>query len=120
MDVGSLNEQMTGLLIQHLALHGTERICLSPGLPSPALALAASKARVRCDTHFDERGLGFYALGCAKGSGKPVALLVTSGTAVGNLMPAIMEASNDHVPLILITADRPQELRDCSANQTCD
>jgi 2-succinyl-5-enolpyruvyl-6-hydroxy-3-cyclohexene-1-carboxylate synthase len=120
MDVGSLNEQMTALLVEHLVAHGIERFCLSPGSRSTALALAISKAKVRCDTHFDERALGFYALGCAKGSGKPVALLVTSGTAVGNLMPAVMEASNDHVPLILITADRPQELRDCSANQTCD
>jgi len=121
MDVGSYNEKMTALLIEHLIAQGVDRFCIAPGSRSTALALAvAQNPRAQADIHFDERGLGFYALGRAKGSRKPVALIVTSGTAVGNLLPAVMEASNDHVPLILITADRPQELRECSANQTCD
>jgi len=121
MDVGLQNEKMTALLIEHLIAQGVERFCIAPGSRSTALALAvAQNPRAQADIHFDERGLGFYALGRAKGSRKPVVLIVTSGTAVGNLLPAVMEASNDHVPLILLTAYRPQELRYCSANQTCD
>jgi 2-succinyl-5-enolpyruvyl-6-hydroxy-3-cyclohexene-1-carboxylate synthase len=125
MDVGLHNEKTTAFLIDQLIAHGVKRFCLSPGSRSTALALAVAKAahkhpHIRCDTHYDERGLGFYALGFAKGSKEPVALIVTSGTAVGNLLPAVMEASNDHVPLLLLTADRPEELQDCSANQTVD
>jgi 2-succinyl-5-enolpyruvyl-6-hydroxy-3-cyclohexene-1-carboxylate synthase len=121
MDVGLHNEKMAALLIEHLIAQGVERFCLAPGSRSTSLALAAAhNSHAHCDIHFDERGLGFYALGVAKGSRRPTALIVTSGTAVGNLLPAVMEASNDHVPLVLITADRPQELRECSANQTLD
>ncbi len=121
MDVGLHNEKMAALLIEHLIAQGVERFCLAPGSRSTSLALAAAhNSHAHCDVHFDERGLGFYALGLAKGSRRPVALIVTSGTAVGNLLPAVMESSNDHVPLVLITADRPQELRECSANQTLD
>lgn len=121
MDAGSLNEKRTALLIDHLIAQGIDQFCLSPGSRSTSLALAvAEHPRAQSDVHFDERGLAFYALGKAKGSRKPVAIIVTSGTAVGNLLPAVMEASNDHVPLIVITADRPNELRNCSANQTCD
>ena len=93
----------------------------SPGSRSTPLAVAlAEETRIPYTTHFDERGLGFYALGLSKGYGQPVGIIVTSGTAVGNLLPAIMEAWHDHVPLILLTADRPPELRDCGANQTTD
>lgn len=120
MDVGLHNEKTAVFLIDQLIAHGIEHFCLSPGSRSTALALAVAHSKVRCDTHYDERGLGFYALGIAKGSKKPVAIITTSGTGTGNLLPAVMEASNDHIPLVLLTADRPQELRDCSANQTTD
>ena len=108
------------LLIQQLVTHGVETFCVAPGSRSSPLALAIARHAKESIVHFDERGLAFFALGIAKATKKSVALLVTSGTAVGNLLPAVMEASNDHIPLILLTADRPAELRDCSANQTID
>jgi 2-succinyl-5-enolpyruvyl-6-hydroxy-3-cyclohexene-1-carboxylate synthase len=76
--------------------------------------------QVKTHVHFDERGLGFYALGLAKAIHAPVTLLVTTGTAVANLLPAIMEAHLSRVPLLILTADRPPELRDCGSNQTAD
>lgn len=108
-------------LIDQLIFQGVQDFCLAPGSRSTPLVLAvANHLRARSHIHFDERGLGFYALGCAKASKKPIALIVTSGTAVGNLLPAVMEAKHDCVPLILLTADRPPELRDCGANQSCN
>lgn len=114
------NATWSKLIIHQLYKHGVHHFCLAPGSRSTPLAVAVPEEGVPYSTHFDERGLGFYALGLAKGSGRPVAIIVTSGTAVGNLMPAVMEAWHDHVPLIVLTADRPPELRDCSANQTTD
>ncbi len=68
-------------------------------------------------THFDERGLGFLALGLAKSSQSPVAVIVTSGTAVANLLPAVAESKLTKEKLVLLTSDRPIELVDCGANQ---
>jgi 2-succinyl-5-enolpyruvyl-6-hydroxy-3-cyclohexene-1-carboxylate synthase len=85
------------------------------------LAIAAKEhLEAKCVVHFDERGLGFYAMGCSKGSQKPTVLITTSGTAVANLVPSCMEAYHSKTPLILLTADRPQELRQCGANQTTE
>lgn len=121
MNIGEWNERFAREIVEQLIEQGVELFCISPGNRSTPLAYAiASNPRARRVVHFDERGLGFIALGAAKASQKPVALLVTSGTAVGNLYPAVMEASLDHVPLILLTSDRPPELRDTKANQTCD
>lgn len=69
--------------------------------------------------HFDERALAFVALGAAKASQKPAVIITTSGTALGNLFPAVMEAFTCHIPLIIVSADRPYELCACGANQTC-
>ncbi|MDR2539305.1 MAG: 2-succinyl-5-enolpyruvyl-6-hydroxy-3-cyclohexene-1-carboxylic-acid synthase [Chlamydiales bacterium] len=108
-------------LIDQLIKQGVQDFFLAPGSRSTPLILAvANHVKARSYIHFDERGLAFYALGFAKARKKPVALIVTSGTAVGNLLPAVMEAKHDFVPLILLTADRPPELRDCGANQSCD
>lgn len=105
-------------LIDELVAQGVQHLCLAPGSRNLPLAVAAAgQPLLHITVHFDERALGFFALGIARASRKPVALLVTSGTAVGNLMPAVMEAHHDSLPLLLITADRPPELRHCGANQ---
>ncbi len=108
-------------LIDQLIQQGVRSFCLAPGSRStPLVQAAASHPKAKIHVHFDERGLGFFALGLAKAEQNPVALIVTSGTAVGNLTPSVMEASHSYTPLILLTADRPQELRDTGANQTTD
>ena len=105
----------------HLVRQGVRKVCLSPGSRSSLLASAAAREpKLEKFIHFDERAMAFHAYGYAKGSKSPVAIITTSGSAVGNVFPSIMEASHDHVPLIVLTADRPHELQDCMANQTCD
>ena len=120
-DTGTLNELWTRLIIKELIHHGIRSFCISPGARSTPLTVAANSHPLsETFVHYDERGMAYHALGYAKGSGQPVALIVTSGTAVGNLLPAVMEAYHDNVPLIVLSADRPPELRDCGANQTTD
>ena len=120
-DLGSFNLHRANLVIETLLAQGVKYFCLSPGSRSTPLMLAISKLpkELIC-VHFDERGLGFHALGFAKASNSPVAILVTTGTAVANLLPAVAEASASKIPLIILSADRPPELRDCGANQTMD
>ena len=103
-------------IIDQLVQQGVRHFCMAPGSRCTPLVQAATNLHV----HFDERGTGFQALGMAKASGEPAAIIVTSGTAVGNLLPAVMEAHHSCIPLILLTADRPFELRDCGANQATD
>ncbi len=108
-------------IIKTCVNQGVSHFCFAPGSRSTPLIVALAKTEgVQVHTHFDERGLAFFALGLAKKEEKPVAVITTSGTAVGNLLPAVMEASASHIPLILLTADRPFELRACGANQTID
>jgi 2-succinyl-5-enolpyruvyl-6-hydroxy-3-cyclohexene-1-carboxylate synthase len=99
-----------------------EEVFLSPGSRSQSLAIAAQQLhdanRMLLRVRIDERSMAFTALGVAKASGRPVAIITTSGTAVANLLPAVLEASHSGVPLILLTADRPAELRGVGANQT--
>ena len=108
-------------LLAELVAHGVRDLVLSPGSRSQALALAAtSLARsgaLRVHVRIDERVAGFTALGLARESRVPVAVLCTSGTAAGNLLPATMEAFHSGIPLVLLTADRPPELRGVGANQ---
>ncbi|PYD01634.1 2-succinyl-5-enolpyruvyl-6-hydroxy-3-cyclohexene-1-carboxylate synthase [Microbacterium esteraromaticum] len=108
-------------LLAELVAHGVRDLVLSPGSRSQALALAAtSLARtgaLRVHVRIDERVAGFTALGLARESRVPVAVLCTSGTAAGNLLPATMEAFHSGIPLLLLTADRPPELRGIAANQ---
>ena len=104
-----------------LARCGLRDACTSPGSRSTPVMLAlVREARIRCWSHIDERCAGFFALGAAKASGRPVALSCTSGTAAANLAPAVIEAYWARVPLIVLTADRPPELRDVGAGQTID
>ncbi len=108
-------------LIDQLVKQGVNYFCISPGSRSSALTLACSE-NTECSSisHFDERGLAFHALGYAKATHKACCIIVTSGTAVANLLPSLIEAHNERIPLIVLTADRPPELRDCGANQSCD
>lgn len=106
------------LILEELARLGVKHVCMAPGSRSTPLTLAAaSQTQLTRHIHFDERGLGFMALGLAKASNAPVAIITTSGTAVANLYPAIVEAWLTHVPLIILSGDRPNELIDCGANQ---
>lgn len=106
-------------MMEELHRLGVQTVCIAPGSRSTPLTWAAAQHReLETVVHFDERGLAFHALGIAKASHRPVAIVCTSGSAVANLLPAVVEASQTHIPLILLTADRPFELVDCGANQT--
>lgn len=109
------------LTIEELWRNGVHHVCVAPGSRSALLALAASR-HPRLHVHYciDERSLGFYALGLAKGNGRghPTVLITSSGTAVANLLPAAIEANENNIPLFLLTADRPPEMHNCGSNQT--
>jgi 2-succinyl-5-enolpyruvyl-6-hydroxy-3-cyclohexene-1-carboxylate synthase len=108
-------------LCDELARCGTQHACTSPGSRSTPIVLSlVREPRITCWSHIDERCAGFFALGAAKASGRPVALTCTSGTAAANFAPAVIEAHQARVPLIVLTADRPPELRDIGAGQTID
>jgi len=104
--------------------HGVSEVVVAPGSRNAPLSFAsydaAAAGLVRLHTRLDERSAGFLALGLAKVSGRPVAVLCTSGTAVANLHPAVLEAVHAGVPLVVVTADRPARLRGTGANQTTD
>ncbi|MCF7482555.1 2-succinyl-5-enolpyruvyl-6-hydroxy-3-cyclohexene-1-carboxylic-acid synthase [Vibrio sp. J1-1] len=117
-DQAVLNRIWSETLLIELNRFGVEHVCIAPGSRSTPLTLeAADNPNFTIHTHFDERGLGFMALGLAKASQSPVAVIVTSGTAVANLLPAIAEAKLTGEKLVLLTADRPVELVGCGANQ---
>jgi 2-succinyl-5-enolpyruvyl-6-hydroxy-3-cyclohexene-1-carboxylate synthase len=104
-----------------LARCGLQHACTSPGSRSAPIVLSlVREPRIECWSHIDERCAGFFALGAAKASGRPVALTCTSGTAAANFAPAVIEAFQARVPLIVLTADRPPELRDVGAGQAID
>jgi 2-succinyl-5-enolpyruvyl-6-hydroxy-3-cyclohexene-1-carboxylate synthase len=104
-----------------LARCGMQAACTSPGSRSAPLILSlVREPRLRCFSHVDERCAGFFALGMAKASGRPVAVCTTSGTAAAELAPVVHEAREARVPLLVLTADRPPELRDVGAGQTID
>jgi 2-succinyl-5-enolpyruvyl-6-hydroxy-3-cyclohexene-1-carboxylate synthase len=108
-------------LLDELVAHGVRHVVVSPGSRSQALALAAAAleraGRIRLHVRIDERVAGFTALGIGRETRVPAAVICTSGTAVANLLPAVLEAHHAGVPLLLLTADRPPELRGVGANQ---
>lgn len=117
----NLNTLWASLLVEELVRNGVTYFCLAPGSRCTPLTVAtADHPDVRESIHHDERGVGFCALGYGRATGQPAAIVTTSGTAVANLMPAVVEASLEQIPLLILTGDRPPELRDTCANQTID
>jgi hypothetical protein len=115
------NRLWARLIVEELVRCGVDSFCVAPGSRStPLVAALAENERARKLVHYDERGTAFAALGYARATGRPAAWITTSGTAVANGLPAVVEAATDGVPMILLTADRPPELRQTGANQTID
>jgi len=117
----NINSLWGYLIINELARNGFDYFCISPGSRSTPLTIAAAEnGLAKTSVFYDERGAAYHALGYAKACGKPAVLIATSGTAVANYFPAVIEASQDNIPLIILSADRPEELRNTGANQTID
>lgn len=106
--------------IDELLRLGVRDVVVSPGSRSTPLAMVAHASDLNLYVDVDERGAAFFALGLAKASGRPVCVICTSGTAVGNYYPAVLEAESSRVPLIVLTGDRPPRLQNLGAPQTCD
>lgn len=109
------------LVVEELIRLGVKLVCIAPGSRcTPLVAACARRPELEKIVCQDERSAAFCALGFAKATRVPAVVISTSGSAVANLFPAVVEASNDHVPLLVLTADRPPELRAVGANQTID
>ncbi len=120
-DTPRANRLWAHLIVEELLRCGVDFFCVAPGSRStPLVAALAANEKARSLIHFDERGTAFAALGYARATQRPAAWITTSGTAVANGLPAVVEAATDGVPMILLTADRPPELRQTGANQTID
>ena len=112
---------MARAVVDELSRGGVDLVVISPGSRSAALAIAASEhPQLETRVVLDERSAAFHALGRAKATGFPAAVLSTSGTAPANYFPAIVEADMSLTPLVVLSADRPMELRGVGANQTID
>ena len=116
------NTVFANTFVDALISAGLDRVCLVPGSRHTALILALARHRdaIAIYSHLDERSAAFFALGMAMASNEPVALVCTSGSAAANFFPAIVEAHQSRLPLLVLTADRPHELRQSGANQTID
>ena len=121
MDSTNRNTALASALVEELARCGVRRAALSPGSRSTPLALALwRQPAIEVAVIVDERSASYFALGAAQATGQPAVILCTSGTAAANLHPAVSEADEAGVPLIVLTADRPPELRGIGAGQTID
>jgi 2-succinyl-5-enolpyruvyl-6-hydroxy-3-cyclohexene-1-carboxylate synthase len=121
MPAGNDTHLLLRAFFDELGRCGMTDACTSPGSRSSPLVLALARdSRLRAWSHVDERCAGFFALGLAKATGRPAAVAVTSGTAAAELYPAVHEAREARVPLLVLTADRPAELREVGAGQTID
>ncbi|GAB4213931.1 MAG: 2-succinyl-5-enolpyruvyl-6-hydroxy-3-cyclohexene-1-carboxylic-acid synthase [Roseiflexaceae bacterium] len=121
MNTQRANAAVVGALVDALVRSGVRHFCVCPGSRSTPLALMIARhPQARLWMHLDERSAAFFGLGMAKWLGEPVALVCTSGTAAANFMPAVVEAFHGRVPLVVLTADRPHELREVGAPQAID
>ena len=121
LDFRNTNTLWCSVLVETLVRSGVTQVVISPGSRSAPLTLALARHRgIESIPVLDERSAGFFALGLAKQHGRPVALVCTSGTATANFLPAVVEAHEGGVPLLVLTADRPPELRNCHSGQTID
>ncbi len=121
LDFRNLNTLWASVLAETLCRCGLETAIVCPGSRSAPLTIAfAQHPGIEAIPVLDERSASFFALGIAQRTGKPVVLICTSGTAGANFYPAVIEARESRVPLIVLTADRPPELRDCNAGQAID
>lgn len=121
LDFRNTNTLWCSVLAETLVRRGVTQAVVSPGSRSTPLTMAlVQNEGIEAIPVLDERSAAFFALGLAKQTGKPVVLVCTSGTAGANYFPAVIEAHESGVPLIVITADRPPEMRDCSSGQTID
>jgi 2-succinyl-5-enolpyruvyl-6-hydroxy-3-cyclohexene-1-carboxylate synthase len=121
LDFRNTNSLWGSVLAETLVRLGVTQAVVAPGSRSAPLAFAfAGHPGIEAIPVLDERSAAFFALGLAKQSGRPVALACTSGTAAANFLPAVVEAWHSGVPLLVLTADRPPELRECSSGQTID
>ncbi|MBS3744388.1 MAG: 2-succinyl-5-enolpyruvyl-6-hydroxy-3-cyclohexene-1-carboxylic-acid synthase [Wenzhouxiangellaceae bacterium] len=119
--VPNVNTLWARVLVDELVRCGLREVCISPGSRSAPLVFQfAAHPRIVDHSIVDERSAGFFALGLARASARPVALLCTSGTAAANYFPAICEAEGDDVPLLVLTGDRPPEDHDCGAQQVME
>ncbi|MBI5688473.1 MAG: 2-succinyl-5-enolpyruvyl-6-hydroxy-3-cyclohexene-1-carboxylic-acid synthase [Verrucomicrobia bacterium] len=120
-DGRNVNALWASVLVETLQRGGVRRVVVSPGSRSTPLAMAAAgNAAVEAVPVLDERSAAFFALGLARGGAAPVALICTSGSAAANYFPAVIEASEGGGALVVLTADRPPELRACASGQTID
>ena len=129
LNVSNRNSLWASIVAEEIHRCGVRTVVISPGSRSTPLAIAIAATRnatkdtaspLRIVVQLDERSAAFFALGLAKKTRSPVALLCTSGTAAANYFPAVVEANYSRVPLLVLTADRPPELRECGAPQTID
>ncbi|MFM7428077.1 MAG: 2-succinyl-5-enolpyruvyl-6-hydroxy-3-cyclohexene-1-carboxylic-acid synthase [Elainella sp.] len=121
LDFRTTNSLWTSILVETVVRLGLTTAVICPGSRSAPLAIAfATHPQVEAIPALDERSAAFFALGLARQTGRAAALVCTSGTAGANFYPAVIEASESRVPLLILTADRPPELRDCNAGQTID
>jgi 2-succinyl-5-enolpyruvyl-6-hydroxy-3-cyclohexene-1-carboxylate synthase len=121
VDPSNRNTALASAFVEELARSGVRRAAIAPGSRSTPLAVAFwRQPDIEVTVHVDERSAGFFALGAAQATRAPVAVLCTSGSAAANLHPAVVEADESAVPLIVLTADRPPELRGIGAGQTID